>query len=99
MAARLQTATWSANPILLRVDFDAEHGVGSTRAQRDEELADAYAFVLWQRAGRVPAEGVSPLLRSDQRRISKAFGSSCLARSAACFASASMPSHPYVSAR
>lgn len=38
-------------------------------------------------------------LRSNQGRISKALGSSCFARSAACFASASMPSQPYVSAR
>ena len=31
-------------------DFDAGHGVGSTRSQVDEERADEYAFVLW-RAG------------------------------------------------
>ena len=36
---------------------------------------------------------------SDQRRISKAPGSSRFARSAASFASASIPSQPYVSAR
>jgi len=50
MAARLQKATSSGNPILLRVDFDAGHGVGSTRSQVDEQRADEYAFVLW-RAG------------------------------------------------
>jgi prolyl oligopeptidase len=50
MAARLQKATSSDNPILLRVDFDAGHGVGSTRSQVDEQSADEYAFVLW-RAG------------------------------------------------
>jgi prolyl oligopeptidase len=48
MAARLQTASRSGKPILLRVDFDAGHGVGSTRAQQDREAADTYAFLLWQ---------------------------------------------------
>jgi prolyl oligopeptidase len=48
MTARLQAATSSKKPILLRVDFDAGHGVGSTRAQQDREAADTYAFLLWQ---------------------------------------------------
>jgi prolyl oligopeptidase len=48
MAARLQKATSSGNPVLLRVTFDAGHGVGSTRAQVDDERADGYAFVLWR---------------------------------------------------
>jgi prolyl oligopeptidase len=47
MAARLQAATASAKPVLLRVDYDAGHGMGSTAAQRDEELADELAFLLW----------------------------------------------------
>jgi len=51
MAARLQKANRSRNPILLRVSFDAGHGLGSTRSQVDEERADEFAFVLW-RAGR-----------------------------------------------
>jgi prolyl oligopeptidase len=52
MAARLQAATSSGKPILLRVDYDAGHGIGSTRAQQDREAADTYAFLLWQlRAG------------------------------------------------
>ena len=46
--ARLQRATSSQNPILLRVTFDAGHGVGSTRSQIDDERADEYAFVLWR---------------------------------------------------
>src|SRR4029077_20915969 len=33
MAARLQASSSSHKPILMRVDFDAGHGVGSTRAQ------------------------------------------------------------------
>ncbi len=50
MAAKLQAATRSGNPILLRIDFDAGHGVGSTRSQRDALMADIHSFVLW-RAG------------------------------------------------
>jgi prolyl oligopeptidase len=48
MAARLQAATTSGKPVLLRVDFDAGHGYGSTKKQRNEELADILAFLLWQ---------------------------------------------------
>ena len=48
MTARLQACTSSGKPILLRVDFDAGHGIGSTRAQQDREAADTYAFLLWQ---------------------------------------------------
>ncbi|MRX07572.1 prolyl oligopeptidase family serine peptidase [Pseudoduganella sp. FT25W] len=51
MAARLQAATASGKPVLLRVDFDAGHGMGSTRAQQDAEAADTYAFILSQTAG------------------------------------------------
>jgi len=48
MAARLQTATTSGKPVLLRVDFESGHGPGRSRTQREEELADIYAFLLWQ---------------------------------------------------
>jgi prolyl oligopeptidase len=48
MAARLQAATSSGKPVLLRVDYDAGHGMGSTKSQRDEQRADEYAFLLWQ---------------------------------------------------
>lgn len=51
MTARLQTASSSGKPILLRVDYDAGHGIGSTRAQQDREAADTYAFLLWQIRG------------------------------------------------
>ena len=40
MAARLQASTSSAKPVLLRVDYDSGHGMGSTKTQRDEEIAD-----------------------------------------------------------
>lgn len=52
MAARLQAATASGKPVLLRVDFDAGHGMGSTRAQQDAEAADTYAFILSQTVGK-----------------------------------------------
>lgn len=48
MAARLQAATSSGKPVLLRVDYDAGHGIGSTKTQREEELADEWSFALWQ---------------------------------------------------
>ncbi len=48
MTARLQAATASKNPVLLRVEADAGHGIGSTRAQRDRETADLIAFILWR---------------------------------------------------
>lgn len=48
MTARLQAATASKNPVLLRVEADAGHGIGSTRAQRDRETADFIAFILWR---------------------------------------------------
>jgi prolyl oligopeptidase len=48
LTARLQAASSSGKPILLRVDYDAGHGIGSTRAQQDREAADTYAFLLWQ---------------------------------------------------
>ena len=48
MAARLQAATTSGKPVILRVDYDAGHGIGSTKSQSDELLADEYAFLLSQ---------------------------------------------------
>jgi prolyl oligopeptidase len=48
MTARLQAASTSGKPVLLRVDYDAGHGIGSTRAQQDREAADTYAFLLWR---------------------------------------------------
>ena len=48
MTARLQAATSGTRPILLRVDFDAGHGIGSTKNQRFNELADKMAFLMWQ---------------------------------------------------
>jgi prolyl oligopeptidase len=30
------------------VEFEAGHGIGSTRTQSDNEYADAFAFIFWQ---------------------------------------------------
>ncbi|MGA2499713.1 MAG: prolyl oligopeptidase family serine peptidase [Tepidisphaeraceae bacterium] len=50
MTARLQRATTSGKPVLFRVDYDAGHGIGSTRTQRQEQTADMWAFLFWQMA-------------------------------------------------
>ena len=47
MAARLQAATASDRPILLRVDFDTGH-FGGTTDQSAQLLADEWSFLLWQ---------------------------------------------------
>jgi prolyl oligopeptidase len=54
-AARLMAATTSGRPVLLRLDYDAGHGVGSTKSQVLDERADLYAFALWQMG--VPGHG------------------------------------------
>jgi prolyl oligopeptidase len=48
MAARVQAATSSGRPVLLRVDYDAGHGIGSTRSQYEVLQADLWSFALWQ---------------------------------------------------
>ena len=46
--ARLQAATASGKPVLLRLDEQAGHGVGSTVKQAISKQADVYGFLLWQ---------------------------------------------------
>jgi prolyl oligopeptidase len=48
MAARIQAATVSGRPALLRIDYDAGHGIGSTEEQFEREMADFWSFSLWQ---------------------------------------------------
>ena len=48
MAARLQAATTSGKPVLLRLDYAGGHGIGSTKSQRQEQYADIWSFMLWQ---------------------------------------------------
>ena len=38
-------------PVLLRIEEQAGHGIGSTKSQTDGLFADTYSFVFW-RAGR-----------------------------------------------
>lgn len=47
-AARLQAASSSGRPVLLRLDLQAGHGIGSTASQADAQQADIQAFLLWQ---------------------------------------------------
>lgn len=46
--ARFQAATASGKPVLFRVDYQAGHGIGSTKAQRHQERADVWSFLLNQ---------------------------------------------------
>ncbi len=47
--ARLQLATTSGRPILLRVDYDAGHGfLAGSRTQNEQLLTDEFSFLLWQ---------------------------------------------------
>ena len=46
MTARLQAATSSGLPILLRTTATAGHGMGSSLKDRVAEQADIYAFLL-----------------------------------------------------
>ena len=48
MTAALQAATSGGKPVMLRVDYDAGHGIGSTKKQHEEEEADVMSFALWQ---------------------------------------------------
>jgi len=48
MAARLMAASKSGKPVLLRIDYDAGHGFGTTKTQAYQERADIFAFLLWQ---------------------------------------------------
>jgi prolyl oligopeptidase len=47
-AARLMAASRSGRPVLLRLDYESGHGVGNTKRQTFDEVADVYAFALWQ---------------------------------------------------
>jgi prolyl oligopeptidase len=47
-AARVQAASASGKPVLLRMDYKAGHGIGSTKTQLIQERADIFAFMMWQ---------------------------------------------------
>jgi len=48
MTARLQAATASGKPVLLRVDYAGGHGFGSTKEQVEDRYADIWSFLFWQ---------------------------------------------------
>ncbi len=49
MAARLEAATSSGKPILLRVDYHGGHNtIGATRKDTEESIGDIFSFMLWQ---------------------------------------------------
>jgi prolyl oligopeptidase len=52
MTARLQAATSSDRPILLRAADDVGHGMGSPLAAVIDEAADSYAFLMHELAMR-----------------------------------------------
>jgi len=47
-AARLMAATSSGKPVLVRLNYESGHGIGSTKSQVLDERADLFAFLLWQ---------------------------------------------------
>jgi prolyl oligopeptidase len=47
-AARFQAATSSGKPVLLDIDYESGHGIGSTQAQLTRRRTDVLAFLLWQ---------------------------------------------------
>ena len=48
MAARLAAASPDPKLVLLRLDYDAGHGIGSSAAQRRAEFVDTLTFMGWQ---------------------------------------------------
>ncbi len=56
LAARLQAASASKKPVLLRIDYDAGHGIGSSRKQQNEESADVLAFLIERLGEKTQAE-------------------------------------------
>ena len=50
-AARLLSANperANTKPVLLRLDYESGHGMGSTKSQTLDARADTFAFLLWQ---------------------------------------------------
>ncbi|HTU19919.1 MAG TPA: prolyl oligopeptidase family serine peptidase [Gemmataceae bacterium] len=48
MAARMQAASSSRLPVLLRVSFDSGHGIGTSLKERIAQQSDVYAFLFAQ---------------------------------------------------
>ena len=47
MAAKLEAATGSGKPVLLRVNYDAGHGITDTVPQQVSDWTDIFTFFLW----------------------------------------------------
>ena len=47
MAAKLEATTASDNPVLLRVNYDAGHGITDTVSQQVSDWTDIFTFFLW----------------------------------------------------
>jgi prolyl oligopeptidase len=47
LAARLQAATTSGRPVLLRAEYEGGH-LDAVNSQVNDDLADGYAFLVWQ---------------------------------------------------
>lgn len=48
MAARLMAASTSCKPVLVDLEYEGGHGQGRTKAQRQRQIANYYAFMLQQ---------------------------------------------------
>lgn len=57
MTARVQAATSSKYPVLLRTEANAGHGIGTALSTRIEEEADTYAFLVDQLGIKGPVTG------------------------------------------
>jgi prolyl oligopeptidase len=60
--SRVNEASSSDLPVLLRLDYEAGHGFGSTQSQSNAERADLISFMLWQ----FGADGFQPVLAGPQ---------------------------------
>ena len=56
MGARLQRASTSGKPVLLDIDYEAGHGIGTAQGSVSQQRADPISFMLWQ----FGAEGFAP---------------------------------------
>jgi prolyl oligopeptidase len=55
MAARLQSASSSGHPVLLRLESKAGHGAGKPVSKLVDELADVWSFVFAELGVQAPA--------------------------------------------
>ena len=67
MTARLQAASASSSPILLRTEAAAGHGIGTALSTRIEEDADVYAFLVDQ-LGMTTQSATAPVAADEALR-------------------------------